>query len=374
LRQERAEGPVLGVLETVATALIPGLDEIVRHGDPKRRAEALRRISELFVQEAAKLRSDHVDLFDGVLGGLIPNTEVVARADLAERLSHIANAPRVLVGQLARENDLMVAGPLLRRSPVIDEAELIEIARAKGQGHLLAMAERPKLSPDLTDVIVRRGDREVVRRAAGNAGAAFSHIGYSTLIKRASKDGVLTLKVGQRDDLSDAQLKHLLEGTIDVVRRRLFEVVKPERQADIKRAMNEINGVPDVVESRRDFVPAQRTILALHKSGGLNEAALLGFAKDHQYEETVAALSAMSGVKLATLDRLISGDRHDPVLIVGKTIGLEWATVRALILLRLGPNRVPAPADIESIRVNFARLMPSTAERVVNFWQTRQSA
>jgi hypothetical protein len=24
--------------------------------------------------------------------------------------------------------------------------------------------------------------------------------------------------------------------------------------------------------------------------------------------------------------------------------------------------------------VNFARLMPSTAERVVNFWQTRQSA
>jgi hypothetical protein len=35
---------------------------------------------------------------------------------------------------------------------------------------------------------------------------------------------------------------------------------------------------------------------------------------------------------------------------------------------------VPAPADIESARVNFARLMPSTAERVVNFWQTRQSA
>ena len=47
----------------------------------------------------------------------------------------------------------------------------------------------------------------------------------------------------------------------------------------------------------------------------------------------------MSGVKIATLDRLISGDRYDPILIVGKTIGLEWATVRALIMLRLGPNR-----------------------------------
>ena len=28
----------------------------------------------------------------------------------------------------------------------------------------------------------------------------------------------------------------------------------------------------------------------------------------------------------------------------------------------------------KSARVNFARLMPSTAERVVGFWQTKQSA
>ena len=59
----------------------------------------------------------------------------------------------------------------------------------KGQGHLLAMSERPRLSPDLTDVIVRRGDRDVVRRTAANAGRFFE-AGYSTLIKRAGKDGV----------------------------------------------------------------------------------------------------------------------------------------------------------------------------------------
>ena len=157
---------------TVATSLIPGLDEIVRNGDPKRRAEAARRIAELFLQGAANFRPDHVELFDGILIDLVPHAELAARADLAERLSILANAPRGLVGQLAREDEIAIAGPLLRRSPVIDEKALIEIARIKGQGHLLAMSERPTLSPDLTDVIVRRGDREVVRRAAGNAGRA----------------------------------------------------------------------------------------------------------------------------------------------------------------------------------------------------------
>src|ERR1700733_9383458 len=335
---------------TVGTSLIPGLDEIVKNGDPNRRAEAARRISELFLHGAANFRPEHVDLFDGILIDLVPHTEIAARAALAERLSMLAKAPRGLVGQLAREDEISIAGPLLRRSPVIDDAALIEIARFKGQGHLLAMSERTTLSPDLTDVIVRRGDRDVVRRAAGNSGALFSEAGYGTLIKRAGRDGVLTLTVGQRADLSAPQLKDLLGGTVDIIRRRLLDVVKPERQLAIKAAISELSGIPEIVESRRNFAPAQRTVLALHGAGELNETALLGFAKSFQYEESIAALSAMSAVKIATLDRLISGDRHDPVLILGKTIGLEWATVRALILLRLGPNRIAGPAGIEKGR------------------------
>ncbi|WP_454615744.1 DUF2336 domain-containing protein [Bradyrhizobium cenepequi] len=358
-------------MTTTATALIPELDEIVRTGDPRRRAEAARRIGELFLQGAASFSTDHVDLFDGVLTSLVPHAERDARAEFAERLSLLSNAPRALIGQLAREDEIAVAGPLLRRSPAIDEQVLIEIARAKGQDHLLAMAERPKLSADLTDVIVRRGDRDVVRRAAGNAGAEFSTSGYSALIRRASQDSVLTLAVGQRADLSPEQLKTLVAGSVEIVRRRLFDVVKPERQAAIKQAISEINGMSEKVDSARDFAPAQRTILALHHANRLNEVALLDFAKSFKYEESVCALAAMTGVKIATLDRLITGDRYDPILIAGKTIGLEWATVRALILLRLGPNRVPSPADIESARLNFTRLMPSTAQRVVDFWKTR---
>ena len=220
--------------------------------------------------------------------------------------------------------------------------------------------------------MIARGDRDVVRRTAGNAGAAFSTDGYSTLIKRAGQDGVLTIRLGQRDDLSSEQLKELLSGSIDVVRRRLLQVVKPERQTAIKQAMTVITGTTERAE-RRDFEAAQRTILKLHRDGALGEGALLNFARAFKYEESVAALSAMSGVKIETLDRLISGDRYDPILIAGKTIGLEWATVRALIMLRIGPNRTTSPIDIENARVNYARLMPSTAERVVGFWKTRPS-
>ena len=92
-----------------AATLIPGLDDIVRHGAPERRNEAARRIADLFFEDAATLRPQHIALFDGLLIELVPHTDMHARVDLAERLSRLAQAPRVLVGRLARENEIMVA-------------------------------------------------------------------------------------------------------------------------------------------------------------------------------------------------------------------------------------------------------------------------
>ncbi|MGJ4951068.1 DUF2336 domain-containing protein [Bradyrhizobium sp. HKCCYLS20291] len=356
---------------TPATALIPGLDGIVRQGDAVRGLEATRRIAELFFEDAARLRPEHVNLFDGLLMDLVPFADVPTRVDLSERLSRLVKVPRAVVGQLACDDEVMVAAPLLRRSPVLDDGELTNIARGKSQGHLLAIAERPQLAADTTDVLVRRGDRDVVRRTAANHGATFSDAGYSELVNRASFDGVLTLTVGKRGDLSDAHLKQLLTGSLDVIKRRLFDVVGSDKQARIRQAMAELADAASATASRRNFVPAQRTILSLYEADALDEAALLGFARDRKYEEVIAALAAMSGLKIATLDRLVAGDRHDPLLILGRVIGLDWSTVHALILLRLGPKRVPAQRDIDVIRVNYARLASSTAERVVAFWKTR---
>src|SRR5580692_116855 len=253
---------------TVAT--IPGLDEFVKRGDPKRVAEISRSIADLFVQGAAGFQTRHVELFDHILTGIVPQAELAARADIAERIAAIANAPPTLIGQLAREDDISIAGPVLRRSPVLGEQALVEIARMKGQDHLLAMTERPKLSPDLTDVIVQRGARDVVRRTAANAGAAFSTTGYSALVKRAAKDGVLTVTVGQRNDLSDRLLKELLVGSVDVVRRRLFDMAEPGRQAAVARAMSDLSGKSEQPLKQRDFGPAQHKILSLYRAGDLD--------------------------------------------------------------------------------------------------------
>jgi len=74
------------------------------------------------------------------------------------------------------------------------------------------------------------------------------------------KPMLLTLAIGQRNDLSGEQLKDLLAGSIDIVRRRLFEVSSLQAdgdQAGDERALRRARAG----ESRRGLRTAQRTIL-----------------------------------------------------------------------------------------------------------------
>ncbi len=357
-----------------AFSLIPELNDIVKNGSPEARAVAVERISALFLQGAAHFGAEHIAIFDDVLSGLVPASELDARAALAEQLADLRNAPPGLMRHLAREDEIRVAGPVLNRSPQLDETTLIEVARMRGQAHLAALSARRILPLSVTDVIVHRGDREVVRTLAQNSGAKFSSNGYSGLIRRAADDGMLAQAVGQRDDISPVQLKELLATSVDMVRRRLFERARPERKSAINKAILEISGAPKGQPVQRDFAAAQRDVLSLQRAGELNEAALLRFAREHQYEMAVAALAVMSSVRLAAVDQLVLGDRYDPILILGKSVDLEWATVRSLIALRLGPGKAPSAPDMEEARVNFERLSPTTAARVLAFWHARDAA
>ncbi|MBN9581294.1 MAG: DUF2336 domain-containing protein [Afipia sp.] len=354
-----------------AFSLIPELDDIVRNGTPARRARAIGGLSDLFLKSAASFGTEHVALFDDILLGLIPATPVEIRADLAVRLAALVNAPPTLVKQFAHDGEIRIAGPILSLSPLLDDPTLIDIASRRGQEHLAAISDRSQLSTPLTDVIVRRGDRDVVRSVAANAGARFSDTGYSGLVRRAVDDGMLAVAVGRRDDVPAPVLKRLLAESVDVVRRRLFEGATPAQKATINQAMLELSGAPKARLGRRDFTAAQRTIIAMKRAGELDEAALLDFARQHKYEEAVAAVAMLSGMELAAVNQLVLGERYDPILILGKSLGFAWATACALIVLRLGPGKGASPSTIEEARLNYERLSPATAQRVLAFWRLR---
>jgi uncharacterized protein (DUF2336 family) len=351
-----------------ASSLIPELESVVRHGSDERRAEALRRITTLFLHGANRFSDDHIRLFDDVFVMLINEIESKARAELSRKLAPVTNAPVKVLKRLAKDEDIMVAGPVLAQSPKLDAAVLVEIANSMSAEHLYAISSRAAIEEQVTDVLVRRGDFTVKRKLAGNSGAKISESGFNTLVPSAEHDSVLAEAVALRTDVPDHMFRELLTRATEVVQRRLLAKARPETQDEIRRVLAKVSGEVITAKPPRDFSQAQARVRALAEAGNLTEAALVTFAKSQSYDDTVAALSELTGVPIDVVDRLMCGERPDPILILCKAAGYSWPTARDVILARLG-NRGKGAPTIDAASANFDRLSTSTAQRVVRFWQ-----
>lgn len=357
---------------SAVASLIPELEEVIQRGSPEKCAETIQRIATLFVHTAKRYNEEHVGLFDDVLCQLVTEIESKARVELAQRLAPVANAPAELMRHLAQDNDIAIAGPVLRDSARLAETDLIDIAETKSQAHLQAISGRKGIGEAITDVLVRRGDQEVARSVAENPSARLSNDAFTVLVNRAEKDGVLAEKVGRRADIPAHLFRDLLMRATEVVQRRLLAAAKPETQSEIRRVLAQISKELNENAAPRDYTSAQRTVLGLHQSGKLGEAELAEFASLKKVEETVATLSALSGVPIDAVDRLTSGERPDPILILCKAVGFGWPTVRAIMMAHPGAKGLTSQA-LDTAYTNFERLSPSTAQRVVRFWQVKQA-
>ncbi|MBI4274842.1 MAG: DUF2336 domain-containing protein [Rhizobiales bacterium] len=357
-----------------AASLIPELEEIVQHGSPEKRTETLKRITHLFLADAPRFNDDHVQLFDDVFGRLITEIETKARAELSRRLAPVGNAPVELMQTLAKDDDIAVAGPVLMKSPRLGEPQLLEIAKTKGQAHLYAISGRSKLEASITDVLVVRGNQDVVRNVAENQSAKISDSSFSKLVRRAEKDDVLAEKVGLRRDIPAHQFRELLLRATEVVQKRLLASAKPETRAEIQRVLAEVSDEVGVTMNiHRNYSAALRAVTAMNIAGRLRESDLVDFAAAGQYEEAVAALATLASVPIEVVDRLMDDERPDPILILGKAAGFGWATVRAIIDARPSAKG-KTTAGLDAARANFDRLSPSTAQRVVRFWQVSEDS
>lgn len=350
-------------------SLLPELEDVVRHGSAEKRAETLRRITTLFLDSAPNFNDEHVALFDDVIGCLIDEIEAKALAELARRIAPVPNAPAGVVRRLAKSDDIEVAGPVLKDAK-IDDPDLMYIAETKSQAHLLALSSRMGISEPLSDILVVRGDREVARSIATNHHAQLSEGAFSTLVKRAEQDGMLAEKVGLRTDIPPRLFRQLLMQASDVVQRRLLAQAKPETRAEIRRVLAKVTDEVAAKAAPRNYTAALAAVRALHKDRKLSEADIADFAKAGKYEETIAALATLCAVPVEVVDRLMSGERADPVLILARAAGFGWPTVREIINAR--PGAKAKTQTLDAAFENFERLTAATAQRVVRFWQVRQ--
>jgi uncharacterized protein (DUF2336 family) len=353
-------------------SLISELERATHSGSHDKCVDTLRRVTDLFLAGADRFSEDQVRLFEDVLGFLIQRIETRARAELSTRLALVENAPIGVVRRLSQDDEIIVAEPMLSHSRCLTGDDLIHIARTKSQGHLLAISGRQHLDAAVTDLLLDRGNREVIHKLAQNSGAHFSEAGFTTLIVKAESDESLTETVGLRLDIPSHLFERLLLQATKAVRSRLLALAPPETRREIQRVLALVSKeVGWEMTAPRDFEHAQDVILGMYERGVLNEAAIADLAKKHRHEELVAALSLLCSAPIKVIDSLMCSPRHEGLLIPCKVAKLNWLTVSTILQNRF-LNQSLTDRERESVSEEYARLSQATAQRVLGFWQARE--
>jgi Uncharacterised protein conserved in bacteria (DUF2336) len=107
--------------------------------------------------------------------------------------------------------------------------------------------------------------------------------------------------------------------------------------------------------------------------GKLNEAALLKFARAGRHADMIAVLAMLAGAPLHMMRNLTRSEHAEALLIPGKAADLGWLAAR-IVLASGTAGGAMAEAEFEAACIDYIKLPPETAKRILRFWQGRYTA
>lgn len=354
--------------------LLDELQATLAHGTVARRVETLRRVTDLFISGAVEFSDDQIALFDNVFQCLMHHIETSAKALLSNRLAPIDRAPPLTVRALAFDDLIEVAAPVLSQSERLDDEALIETARNKSQAHLMAISTRRVLSGAVTDVLVERGNDEVVQSTVNNPGAEFSEHGFTQLVNRTEGNDGLATCIGLRPNIPRHLYLKLLAKASETVRTRLEAANQPIAQ-EVSNAVREATRLARSAPSAmsQQTAIAHALVKSLYEDGRLDEYQVAAFAEASKFDEANASIAALANVSVSIAENMMVETRAEGVMILAKISGMSWSTVKSIIRMR-DQLAGKESSDLDSCKATYERLRPSTAQQVLRFHRMQQTA
>ena len=352
------------------------LIDLAKEPSSEKRRELLRGVTDLFFADPEHHGGGELALFDDVLTQLAGEMEVVVRAELATRMAPVVAAPLRLVRDLAADDSIDVARPILEGSVALSDDDLMQVAKAaEGQAHLQAISRRASVPEAVSDVIVERGDDETLGVLLGNEGAALSRQAQEAAVDRAEVNPDLHEAVVNRRSLPidllnemyfvvEGQLREkILERNAEVDPAALEEALAAGR----KRVATRDGALPE------DYAAAEREVRSLVARRALTPKALASMLRNRESTKFMVALAELAGIDFHTARVILERRELDALAIVCKAADFERSLFLTFAVLVLDRDADPLGRAKEYGDL-YAELPKESAQRTLRFWRMRRQA
>ena len=320
------------------------LIELARSRSRESRRALFQNIAELFVDDEARLTDRERALMTGILNSLLSEVERDVRMALADRLKGWPDAPRDLILLLAND-EIAVAGDILRESMVLEDPDLIAIIRDRGREHALAVSARSSVSADVSDALLETGDEDVIEALLRNPNASLSAAATAYLVAEAERLDRYQAPLLRRPDLPPALAMRLYWWVSAALRRYIltrFNLPKTVVDAEVEQAT--LTAAGQTLNGHRSLDDiAQDLIDRLAASGPISPKTLIDLLRTGRVAAFISGFAHYAATPLALVRRVVLEADGESLAVVCRAREINRNDFASLYLLVRTVSRQQEP-------------------------------
>ena len=349
--------------------------ELARNSSAAGRKKLVACVSEFAITTSRKLTENESGLIGDVLCHLVEDVEEGVRAMLAKEFADRSDAPPDLIKLLAND-EIDIALPILLRSKMLKDPELIEIVQLRTMQHRLAIATREHVSKRVSDALIDAGEPEVGLKLLENKGALLSDRGMERMVAESERIKNFQLPLLAREDLPPELAGRMYRWVSAALRKHIvnnFDIDPAKLDDALKGTVEELLAQVQLAAREKKKINIQKLF---KYSAASSPEFLVGLLRAGHIPVFERLFADLTKLPLETAQKFIYGPGGEAFAIAAKALEMSEDHFQTIFLLgrraRLDDKTVRAKEMLRALGV-FQHVPVDSAKRVLQRWRDEPS-
>jgi uncharacterized protein (DUF2336 family) len=351
---------------------LPEIFSLARERSESARMRLAGLLADVFLENDT-LNSREQLLVNEIIDELVGNTSQQIKQLLAEKLAQSETAPHRVLMNLASDDAIGVAAPILKTNAQLRDEDLIYVVEAHGNDHAMAIAERKAISEAVVDALVATGEVSVMATVAENLGAKISARALHAMVDAARFGKRLHEPLARRPELTcDMGLK--MVWWIDTELRR--QVVKRYGigQGQIETALEDAIGemLASIDHNRADAQAMAKVVAWLEERNALNAKVMIQILRMGLFRLYSLVLGRRNLLDSELVELIVSEDGGRSMSVLCRAIDVDKPSFVSMFLLSRGcrpGEQIVNPKELSQALSSFDKLDVATARDLIEGWR-----
>lgn len=343
---------------------------LARQKSAESRSRLTAIILDLFDEQGGTLTERQRALMFGILQSVINDIEVSVRQAVAGRMALMDDVPRDIVSKLANDT-INVAFPILEKSGLLRDEDLIEVIKLRTEEHMLAITMRQQVSEPVSDAIVETGRESVIVSLLRNANARISENTMGYLVEQSRRVDSFQEPILKREDLKPELAKRMFLWVSAALREHIVEQFDLDK-GTVDELLEQVTS-EEIAATGANARQSKASELAdaLKDEGMVTVDILLTALAEGEVPLFIALFAKVTKLREFLVQRLVFEPGGEGLAIASKAIGMSQGDFLRLFeyshLAKAGTHEEVAE-QTPALRAFYSQMPRKAASDVLRMW------